>query len=196
MVTSFGRLDVLHAGKLNPNFRVDSVQIRQILDFARRNYQAICIDLSGNLEKYSTEIMHEAKRVFLVCTPEITSLHLAREKLQYLQSLELGSRVSLLVNRAQKRSLINAPQIEQLLRMSVHQTFPNDYNGVQRALQDGKAVDPASDLGKQFEILARTMLAAKKPTDDAKEPKKKLAEYFSILPGRFSIFPESKKTAS
>jgi Flp pilus assembly CpaE family ATPase len=134
--------------------------------------------------------------VFLVCTPEITSLHLAREKLQYLQSLDLGARVCLLVNRAQKRSVINASQIEQLLRIPVQQTFPNDYNGVQRALQNGKAVDPTSDLGKQFEILAKTILAAKKPTEEAKEPKKKLAEYFSILPGRFSIFPESKKTAS
>ena len=35
LVSSFGHLDVLHAGRLNPNFRIEAVQIRQILDFAR-----------------------------------------------------------------------------------------------------------------------------------------------------------------
>ena len=123
-------------------------------------------------------------------------MHLAREKLQYLQSLDLGDRLTLLLNRSMKRATINAAQIEQLLRIPVHQTFPNDYNGVQRALQAGKSVEPTSELGKQFTHLAQTMLAARKPQEEAKEPKKKLAEYFSIVPGRFSIFPESKKTAS
>ncbi len=49
--------------------------------------------MSGNLERYSLEIMHESKRIFLVCTPEIPSLHLAREKYLYLKQLDLGDRV-------------------------------------------------------------------------------------------------------
>ena len=47
---------------------------------------SLCFDMSGNLERYSLEIMHESKRIFLVCTPEIPSLHLAREKYLYLNS--------------------------------------------------------------------------------------------------------------
>ena len=84
MVTSIENLDVLHAGRLNPDFRIEPAQIRHMMDFMRRNYQALCFDLSGNLEKYSLEIMHESKKIFLVCTPEIPSLHLAREKYLYL----------------------------------------------------------------------------------------------------------------
>ncbi len=38
------------------------------MEFMRRNYRVLCFDLSGNLEKYSLEIMHESKKIFLVCT--------------------------------------------------------------------------------------------------------------------------------
>jgi len=92
MVTTLDKLDVLHAGKLNPDFRVEPTQIRHLMEFMRRNYGALCFDLSGNLERYSLEIMHESKRIFLVCTPEIPSLHLAREKYMYLKQLDLADR--------------------------------------------------------------------------------------------------------
>lgn len=70
LVSTKGPVDVLHSGPLNPGFRIESVQIRQILDFARRHYRTICVDLSGNLERYSIEVMLESKQVFLVVTPE------------------------------------------------------------------------------------------------------------------------------
>ena len=194
LVSHLDRLDILHAGRLNPNFRIEAIQLTHLLDFARRNYQGICVDLSGNLEKYSVEVMHESKRVFLVCTPEIPSLHLAREKYQYLQTLDLADRVSLLVNRTQKRSSVTSAQIEQLLGVPVMMSFPNDYQTVQRALQDGTVVEPGSELGKQYTHFARMILGTK--TAAAADQKRKLSELFSIVPGKFSIFPENKKSTS
>jgi pilus assembly protein CpaE len=181
MVTTLDSLDVLHAGKLNPDFRIEPTQIRHLLEFMRRNYRALCMDLSGNLEKYSLEIMHESKRVFLVCTPEIASLHLAREKYLYLKQLDLGDRVNVLLNRCQKRSLITPQQIEQLLGLPVHMTFPNDYQGVQRALTDGRWVESHSELGKQFNTLAQSMLETKQ-NGGAGESKKRFLEFFSVVP--------------
>ena len=183
MVTSLENLDVLHAGKLNPDFRIEPTQIRHLLEFMRRNYRALCLDLSGNLEKYSLEIMHESRRVFLVCTPEITSLHLAREKYLYLKQLDLGERVSVLLNRCQKRSLITPQQIEQLLGLPVHMTFPNDYQGVQRALTEGRWVEPQSELGKQFSALAQSMIEIKQ-NGVAAESKKRFLDLFSVVPGK------------
>jgi len=182
MVTSLDRLDVLHAGKLNPDFRIEPTQIRHLMEFMRRNYGALCFDLSGNLERYSLEIMHEAKRIFLVCTPEIPSLHLAREKYHYLKQLDLGDRVCILLNRCQKRPLITPQQIEQLLGLQVHMTFPNDYQGVQKSLTSGRWVEPNTDLGKQFTLLAQTMVE-KGPVVAVPE-KKKFIEFFSVVPGK------------
>jgi len=183
MVTTIDRLDVLHAGKLNPDFRIEPTQIRHLMEFMRRNYNVLCFDLSGNLEKYSLEIMHEAKKIFLVCTPEIPSLHLAREKYVYLKQLDLGDRVSVLLNRAQKRPLITPQQIEQLLGLPVSTTFINDYHGVQRAVTEGRWVEPGSDLGKQFNNLAQSMLETKQ-SSVGPDGKKRFIEFFSVVPGK------------
>ena len=157
LVTSTGDLDVLPAGKLAPGYRIDAMQIRYLIEFARRNYKAICLDLSGILEKFSVEILHEARQIFLVCTPEVPSLHLAREKLHFLRSLELESRVRVLLNRAQRRSLIPVSEVEKVLRAPVYMTFPNDYLGVHKALTAGKHVSPASELGAGFRALAEAI---------------------------------------
>ena len=178
LVTKLGSLDVIHAGRLNPDVRLEAIQMREVLGFVRRNYKVICADLSGNFERYSIEIMHESKKIFLVCTPEISSLHLAREKYQYLQRLELGDRVAILVNRWQKRPVISAEQIEELLGLPVHMTFPNDYFGVYKALGAGQPIDATSDLGKQCAAFARTLVGKK--ASKAAEPKRRFAEYFSL----------------
>jgi pilus assembly protein CpaE len=182
MVTTIDKLDVLHAGKLNPDFRIEPTQIRHLMEFMRRNYSALCFDMSGNLERYSLEIMHESKRIFLVCTPEIPSLHLAREKYLYLKQLDLGERVSVLLNRCPKRSLITPQQIEQLLGIPIYMTFPNDYQGVQRAMTAGRWVEASSELGRQFGVLAHSMLEGK--ATPAPEPKKRFIEFFSVVPGK------------
>jgi len=189
LVTRVGEMDVLHAGRLNPDFRIESSQLRHLLEFARRHYRAICVDLSGNLERYSLEIMHESKRIFMVVTPEIPSLHLAREKLNFLASLDLGDRVSVLLNRGHKRSLVSPAQIEDLLGVPVMMNFTNDYQGVHRALQSGRSVEANSELGKQFSALAASILEKKVPEMDTK---KRFVEYFSILPSRYSSLTDKK----
>lgn len=187
LVTSIGNMDVLHAGKLNPNFRIEATQIRHLIDFMRRNYRALCFDLSGNLEKYSFEIMHESKRVFLVCTPEIPSLHLAREKYAFLKTLDLEDCVSVLVNRVAKRPVITPEQIEQILGLPVFMTFPNDYQGVHRALTAGRCVDPTSELGRCFTHLGQALVEKKQQATATAEHKKRFIEYFSIVPSRVSL---------
>jgi pilus assembly protein CpaE len=157
LVTSICELDVLTAGKLVPGSRIDAAQIRYLLEFARRHYKAICLDLSGILEKFSVEILHEARQIFLVCTPEVPSLHLAREKMHFLRSLDLQSRVRVLLNRLQRRNLIPVVEVEKILGAPVYMTFPNDYLGVHKALTAGKHVSPASELGQGFQALAEAM---------------------------------------
>ena len=187
LVTTRGNLDILHSGKINPGVRVEGSQVRHLLEYARRNYRAICVDLSGNMEKYSIEVMQESKQIFLVCTPEIPSLHLAREKYQFLEKLELGDRVTILLNRTTKRPVISSEQIQSLLGLPVTLSLPNDYMGVHRALTAGQAVDPKSDLGRQYKILADTMLE-KRPADGAAKAKpkatKSFADFFSLSPSK------------
>lgn len=190
LVTTIGQLDVLHSGKLNPQFRLEASQVRHMLEYARRMYKVVCVDLSGNMEKYSIEIMQESKFVFMVCTPEISSLHLARERFNFLKNIDLGDRVRILLNRSQKRTMISPEQIEDLLGIPVLLTLPNDYQSVSRALTQGRQVDAASDLGKQFLKLANILFERK--SDSAPEKSRRFIEYFNLLPG---MFQDTKKGA-
>jgi pilus assembly protein CpaE len=187
LVTTMGQLDVLHAGRVNPNLRIEGTQIRNLVEFMRRNYNALCFDLSGNLEKYSIELMQESKRVMLVVTPEIPSLHLAREKLHFLRGYDLESRVVVVLNRCHKKPLFSKEQVEELLGLPVVQTFPNDYNGINKAMTAGTWIDQESEMGKQFAEFAQSLLERK---GTVKEPKKFL-EYLST-PSR-QLMPSTHK---
>jgi pilus assembly protein CpaE len=180
LVTSIGNLDVLHAGKINPSLRIEPTQIRNLIQFMRRNYRAMCFDLSGNLERYSIEIMQESKRVLLVCTPEIPSLHLAREKMQYLRTLDLEGRISLVLNRVSKKPLFTREQVSEIVGAPVIDTVPNDYEGVNNATASGTFVDEKSDLGKHYSQIAARLIEAQIP--DAKG-KRKFLQQFAIPTG-------------
>ena len=183
LVSKAHGVDVLPAGPIRPGFRIELPALRYLLEFARRNYDVVCADLSGLMERYSVELMQEAKRIYLVCTPELPALHLARQKLDYLRSLDLESRVSLLVNRAQKHALVTSSDIEKLIGLPVAIEIPNDYRGVHKALQAARPVDAGSEIGKRFAELARRILAK---TPGAK-PSHRFVEYFSLSPARYSF---------
>jgi pilus assembly protein CpaE len=169
LVTSLGQLDVLHAGRVNPSRRIEGTQIRNLVEFMRRNYQALCFDLSGNLEKYSMELMQESKRIMLVVTPETPSLHLAREKLHFLRGFDLESRVAVVLNRCHKKPLFTKDQVEDLLGLKVIQSFPNDYIGVTKAMTAGKWMAPETEMGQAISEFAQSLFEKKAIV---KEPKK------------------------
>jgi pilus assembly protein CpaE len=154
LVAKCGRLDVLHAGRLNPNMRIEPVEMQNLATFMRRNYDAVIFDLSGNLERYSIELMQESKKIFLVCTTEIPSLHLAREKLKYLKTLDLDSRVSVILNRLPKRPLLSQDQVEEVLGQPVSQTFVNDYEAVHEAVTAGSLIWRETELGHSIGAFA------------------------------------------
>lgn len=182
LVTPLGSLDVLHAGRVNPSLRIEPVQVRNLILFMSRNYDALCFDLSGNLERYAIELMHQAKRVLLVCTPEIPSLHLAREKMQFLRSVDLAARIGVILNRHPKRPLFDQKQVEEILGVPVMETLPNDYHGVNRATTAGTLVDEKSDLGKRYTEFAARLMETGVPQPQPPVAKRKFLENFS-LPG-------------
>ena len=185
IVTKCEGLDVVSAGVLNPESRIHNMQIHHLLDYARRNYKFVCADLSGNLEKYSMEIMHESRKIFLVCTTEVSSLHLAKEKLQYLQRMDLGDRVHVLLNRYIRKSGVQPDEVEQIVGAPVMVTFPNDYSRVAKSIQAGRSIDADSELGRSCARLGEQLL--EKKSSQAPEPKRRFVEYFNITPARFSI---------
>lgn len=179
LISSKLGMDVLHAGRVNPNLRVEPTQVHNLIQFMRRNYEALVFDMSGNLERYSIEVMQESRQVFLVCTPEIPSLHLAREKMGFLKTLGLDTKVSLLLNRAQKKPPFTVAQVEELVGAKVVASFSNDYFAVSRATTAGQMLEPQSVIGQQCAAFAAGLLE-RRPTHAPQEKRKSFLQYFNV----------------
>src|SRR5580698_5934825 len=130
--------------------------------------------------------MHESRRILLVCTPEIPSLHLAREKLQFLKTVDLDKRVGVVLNRVPKKAVLGKAQVEEILGVPVIATLANDYHGVNRSTAMAAVVDPTSELGKNHSQFAASLVDARQP--QAEPNKKKFLQFFSA-PGAPSEVP-------
>ncbi len=178
LVTHIHRMDVLHAGRVNPSIRIEGAQVRNLIHFMRCNYDALCFDLSGNLERYSLDIMHESRRILMVCTPEVPSLHLAREKMQFLKTVDLDGRVGVVLNRVHKKPVLGKAEVEEILGVPVIATLANDYPGVTRATAAGAPVDANSELGKNYTKFAADLIETHIPQPAAS--KKRFLQFFSV----------------
>ena len=176
LVTAFDNLDVIHAGALDPSFRVESAQILQVAELWRRLYDVVSIDLSGALERFSMDLMAEAKLIFLVSTPELASLHMAREKVRILGDADLGTRVRLVLNRSTKYMPIPLDQIPKLVGIPIHRSFTNDYRSVNNAITRGTPLRPDCELGEQFTELAASL--SRRHEEVEKTGRKRLIELF------------------
>lgn len=185
LVVKRGTLDVLSSGRLNPGNTLEPSDVAKVLHFARRAYTNICIDLSGNMEPYSIELLRQSKEIFLVCTAEIPSLHLARAKTEFLRAAGLEDRMSILLNRCENRSAFSVQDVEKLLGAKVRFSLPNDPKRVGNAMDAGTCVDPNTDLGRQFDTLAAS-LAGSKRTPKPAAPRR-FVEYFAITPATFAL---------
>jgi pilus assembly protein CpaE len=157
VINKVDSLDVIHTGELNPDRRLAHTQIRNLTDMAVRIYSHVMMDFSPHLESYAQSAMPNATRIFLISTPELHSLHLAREKLKFLKKAGMGERISLVLNRATGTPRLSSSDIRKLLHIPIAAEIPNDYAGTQRALQKGCGVKPGTNLGKSFQEFARSL---------------------------------------
>jgi Flp pilus assembly CpaE family ATPase len=179
LVNELGNLDILHAGELaSGESRIDLGRLQNVLNYARRQYSIIFVDLPSALNRLSIELMNQSKFIFLVTTPEIPSMHLARTRLRQLTDLQLAPQVRLIVNRVEKKGAIGPDQVAKTVGLPVYASFPNDYIEVQKAFLEGKQISPASALGKQLKPFAESL--AKDPVTSAAPKKRRFLEVFAL----------------
>ncbi len=187
LVTRVGGVDVLHSGAMNPSAQPEAAHTHRLLEFIRRNYDAICLDISGHCDILAMEAMADAKKIVIVCTPEAPALHMAREKLDFLETAHLANRCVVVLNRCTKRPVLTLQEVERILGVPVFARLPNDYQSVQRALHDGTWLPPGSEIAKGIQTLADLLVEKQVPV---KEAKKSLVGHFAIRSGRFGMIPE------
>jgi pilus assembly protein CpaE len=127
----------------------------QLLRFVQKQYDFVVVDLPELVNEASAEVVRCARGVFVVATPELPSLHMARQRCAELQVYGVPrERVHILLNRRERGSLPLA-DIEEALGHQVFATLPNDYTHVRDAILESRLVDPASPFGQSCMALAR-----------------------------------------
>jgi pilus assembly protein CpaE len=157
LVSERDNLDILGSAPIEFGGQVPLENFQLLLNWARRQYSVIVVDLPGNMEDVEIATMRQAGTIFLVCGPDLVSLHTARQTIQRLHGLGLLDRVSVLLNRMDKRSGLSMRDIEGILGVPILVTIPTDERSIQEAVREGAGISPKSTLGKQIEVLARKM---------------------------------------
>ncbi len=193
LVSRVGGVDVLPSGGIRPGLNYDAAQVHAFIEFARRNYSTSCLDLSGRLEAFEMELLAEANKIVIVSTPEAPALHMAREKIKYLEQADLGNRIHVVLNRTPRRLTLMPVELERILGKPVLATLANDYAAVQKALTDGTWISSDADVGRGLRSLAGQLIErnAKSPS----EQRKRLIEYFSVRSARFTNLSSIEKPA-
>jgi pilus assembly protein CpaE len=185
-------LDVLCSGRLEPTNEVDLSPAEKILHFARRAYDIICLDLSGNMEPFTLPLLSQSKEIFVVCTTDLPSLHFARAKAQFLRDSGYGDRASVVINRSQLLNPFSIGELEKVLGLRVRLSISNDARCVSEAMRDGKCVNPKGNLGRQFDTFAESILSIEAGSTPAIR-KRRFIDFFAIVPSGYDTALQKRR---
>ncbi len=179
-------LDILGSAPVDFERDIPPGSAVEVLDFVRRQYQTVCVDLPGEMRDHELDTLKRADEIFLVCTPDIGTLHMAKKKKDLLVQLAVQPRVSVILTRAQGRATVSVGQIESILELPVRFTVAAAEKEIDEATHRALAIEGRSTFAMQIENIARRMMPAKSKT--ASEPKlRRFMEMFSVSPVRDKV---------
>jgi len=175
-------LHVLGSGPVDFTQTVPWERFSAVLDFALRSYSRVSVDLPGTAEAHEAETLLRAKRIFLVCTPDTSALHVARRKSNWLRELGLADRISLVLNYVQRRSSLSVSDLERIIQLKIEYMLPSSPDEISRAVQKGVPIQGSSPLAKQIARIAAEICATE--TEKKRNPVRRFVDYFSISAAR------------
>jgi Flp pilus assembly CpaE family ATPase len=86
-------IEVLDAREVYPH------QLHKVLQYARQKYRIVCADVTGAKDAHTLETLRASECIFLVSHSDRASLEMAREKREWLQSMNMAEQCGLLLDR-------------------------------------------------------------------------------------------------
>ena len=142
IITSVANFTILPAVNIKaPVPQPSAWAYRRLMLYTRTRYEYIIFDLPEVVNPATEAVVTTAKVVYLVCTPEVPSLMLARKRAAAL--LERGvrqERLKVVLNRYHNDGP-NATEISDVLGYPVAEVIPNDYKTLWEANVKRRLVD-------------------------------------------------------
>lgn len=169
--------------ELMPSRRESSGPLPQWYEYSRllrhtsSRYDMVLVDLPEVVNDATAEVVRMARAVYVVTTPELPSLQLARSRISELeQMLDDTERIRIIVNRWHRND-VHPRDVANALRRPVEAVLPNDYMSVKKAILRNGYVDGKTSLGEAYRALAGFLVNAM-PPPQVEEPKSKLLAAF------------------
>jgi len=122
-----------------------------VLSYAHCQYDWIVADLGANLAPLSLALIEDLNAVYLVTTPEVSSLLQARRIVQRLIQLDCPKeKLKVLVSRVQKGQIVYPDDLKSMIGIPVEAVFPSDGQEIAEAHASGRLMAPKSDFGKRI----------------------------------------------
>jgi MinD-like ATPase involved in chromosome partitioning or flagellar assembly len=165
VVCRWKKLDVLVAPPSNSSIHPHGLdKLPDIFRSALHRYPYVIVDHPDAIYSSSRHILTLSDLVYLVCTPEITSLHLARRKVQQIRAMGVpGERLRLIVNRAGSWGSLGVQDIGKIVGVPVSWALNNDYAALRDAVWNGGLVQDGSELAKQLRELGWSVMGVDAP---------------------------------
>ncbi len=183
LVSRLDNLHLLGSGPVDFSRPFLAERFSELLEFAIRQYSVVAVDLPGSMEDYECEVLMRATKIFLVCTPDIGALHLARRKASWFHDLRLTDKVALVLNCAERRGTLAVEEIERIIQLPVRYLVPASANEIAKAVQKGAVLEGSSALAKQIARIAGDMVKTR-PGGKKLGPVRRFVEYFSVSAAR------------
>jgi septum formation inhibitor-activating ATPase MinD len=169
MVSNVNGLDVLAASGSKAAGQVTPFSYFRVMSFAQQRYDDIIVDFPGAVDEAADPLLSHSKAIYVVCTPELTSMALARRRLHQLELRGMpDAALHLVLNRYDQDGSSSKEQIEEVIGHKFTAQLPNDYQAVQQAIESGGFVDKAIELGKAYVDFAGRLAGLSLPTDGSR----------------------------
>lgn len=180
-VSSWNGIDLLPTPASSRSLAGKSLQdLRAVLEFAAGRYSLVVLDLPSALMTSTREILGLTDDLFLICTPEVTSLHLARRRASELTDLGmLRSSLHIVVNRVGGGQVLQRKDLAQVIGLPIYRSLDNDYLALNEAWEQARLLSSQAPLGRQLYELGAAMVRAEEGS--AKPERRSWKTLFSVF---------------
>ncbi len=163
MIIPCNGIDVLLAPESLVQGIADVNNASVILDFARTCYDIVLLDAGSAYGEWNLSQAQGSDEILLITTNELPALHGAQRSLTYLEANRVPKwKFRVVINRFDKQIGLSKEVVTSALHTDVVQTIPSDYETMQKALIDGKAIPQNSAVGKALAALGEKLAGKEK----------------------------------
>ncbi|MFO7593367.1 MAG: AAA family ATPase [Pseudomonadota bacterium] len=151
---------------------IEITQLQKLVEVMRSSYDHVVVDLPRNIDSVTGLMLESADVVFLVVQQSVSHVQDAKQMLRYLTRY-IGipeERISIVVNRWEKRAPLTPGDIEKALGMKEMMYIPNDFARVAESANLGIPlldVAPSSQVSRAVLRLAEILSGKKADRDES-----------------------------